>query len=177
MRKPYLLLDIDGVLIPFPSADGTIPPSHTRHSVTPAGRSAPVDVWLDPAHGRMLNALVAEEIVDIHWCTSWRADASVLIGALLGLPCFPHLELPHPDITTSHPNGYLWKRDYVAEWLGAAPAIWIDDDFTDLDHDWAGRREQHGVPTLLVQPGPYRGLEADHLAAVREWIAFLTLAA
>ncbi|MGP3985473.1 HAD domain-containing protein [Streptomyces sp. 3N207] len=177
MRKPYLLLDIDGVLIPFPDADGSVPSSHTRHSVTPTGRAAPVDVWLDPAHGRMIKALLAEEIVAIHWCTSWRADASALIAPILGLPELPHLELPRPNITTSHPNGYLWKRDYVSEWLGEAPVIWIDDDFTDSDHEWGEQREQRRIPTLLVQPDPYRGLEADHLAAVREWVAFPRLAA
>ncbi len=53
---------------------------------------------------------------------------------LLGPPCFPHLELPRANITTSHLNGYLWKRDYAAEWLGEASAIWICDDSTDLDH-------------------------------------------
>ncbi|MGP3973209.1 HAD domain-containing protein [Streptomyces sp. 8N114] len=177
MRKPYLLLDIDGVLIPFPDADGTVPPSHNRHSVTPTGRAAPVDVWLDPAHGSMINALLAENIVDIHWCTSWQADASALIAPILHLPPLPYLELPRSNITTSHPNGYLWKRDYVADCLGEAPVIWIDDDFTDLDHEWAERREEHRVPTLLVQPDPYRGLEADHLAVVREWVALPTLAA
>jgi len=169
MRKPYLLLDIDGVLIPFPVADGTVPPSHNRHSVTPTGRATPVDVWLDPAHGSMINALLAENIVDIHWCTSWQADASTLIAPILGLPRFPNLELPSPDITTSHPNGYLWKRDYVAEWLEEAPAIWIDDDFTDLDHEWAERRNLASAPTLLIQPDRYHGLQSDHLADIRAW--------
>ncbi|MDH6125787.1 hypothetical protein [Kitasatospora sp. GP82] len=37
-------------------------------------------------------------------------------------------------ITTSHPDGYLWKRNHVADWLATAPAVWIDDDFTPLDH-------------------------------------------
>lgn len=39
MRPPYLLLDIDGVLIPFPSADGSTPATHARHDVVPTGRS------------------------------------------------------------------------------------------------------------------------------------------
>ncbi|WTU53655.1 hypothetical protein OG953_14590 [Streptomyces sp. NBC_00057] len=46
-------------------------------------------------------------------CTSWRQDATTLIGPLLDLPPLPHIDLPRPQITTSHPNGYLWKRDHV----------------------------------------------------------------
>ncbi len=38
MTPPYLLLDIDGVLIPFPAADGSTPPTHVRHTVLPTGR-------------------------------------------------------------------------------------------------------------------------------------------
>lgn len=30
MALPYLLLDIDGVLIPFPAADGSTPLTHVR---------------------------------------------------------------------------------------------------------------------------------------------------
>ncbi|OXY87467.1 hypothetical protein BEK98_43855 [Streptomyces diastatochromogenes] len=39
------------------------------------------------------------------------------------LPPFPHIDLPRPHITTSHPNGYLWKRDRVDAWLAGAPVV------------------------------------------------------
>lgn len=116
---------------------------------------------------------VASSLVTPLWCTSWRKDAATIIGPLLGLPDFPCLDLPRPRITTSHPHGYLWKRDHVAPWLGRAPVAWIDDDFTALDHAWAAERAASGHPTLLVQPDPYAGLKPDHLAGVREWAAHL----
>ncbi|MGR8008332.1 HAD domain-containing protein [Streptomyces hypolithicus] len=171
MRLPYLLLDVDGVLIPFPEAGGTTPATHARHDVVPAGRSAdnPVTVWLDPAHGRLLMEVIRTGLVTPVWCTSWRQDATTLIGPLLDLPTWPYVDLPRPQITTSHPNGYLWKRDHVDTWLGEAPAIWIDDDFTSLDHDWATERTTRGVATLLIQPDPRAGLQADHLAEARAW--------
>ncbi|MFE2379374.1 hypothetical protein [Streptomyces sp. NPDC059398] len=173
MRPPYLLIDIDGVLIPFPHADGATPPSHVRYDVVPAGRppETPVPVWLNPEHGPMLTDLIRMRLVAPTWCTSWRHDAITLIGPLLGMPTFPYVDLPRPNITTSHPNGYLWKRDHVDAWLGDAPAAWIDDDFTDLDHAWATARAARGFPTLLVQPDPYVGLLPEHLAAVRDWAA------
>lgn len=172
MRTPYLLLDIDGVLIPFPDADGSPPDSHTRHRVVPTGRSTddPVIIWLNPAHGPLLSEVVRSCLVTPVWCTSWRQDAAALIGPLLGLPPFPHIDLPRLEITTSHPDGYLWKRDYVDTWLEDAPAVWIDDDFTVPDHAWAAERNARGPSTLLIQPDPRVGLQAAHLAEAQAWV-------
>ncbi|GLF96973.1 HAD domain-containing protein [Streptomyces yaizuensis] len=171
MPLPRLLLDIDGVLIPFPTADGSTPPTHIRHTVLPTGRNPgdSVTIWLNPAHGPLLAGLLGSGLVAPVWCTSWRKDATTIIGPLLGLPEFPCLDLPRPQITTSHPNGYLWKRDHVSPWLGGDPVAWIDDDFTALDHTWAAERTARGNPTLLIQPDAYAGLQPPHLADAHTW--------
>ncbi|MEV5709715.1 HAD domain-containing protein [Actinoallomurus sp. NPDC052274] len=175
MNPIHLLLDIDGVLIPFPARNGSTPSSHVRHDVVPTNRKPekPVPIWLNPHHGRMINDVIDARLVTPVWCTSWRQDAAGLIGPLLGLPPFPYLELPRPQITTSHPNGYLWKRDHVDAWLADAPAVWIDDDFTAADHDWALHRTEAGSPTLLIQPDPFAGLLPEHLLRALTWAARL----
>lgn len=178
MRPPYLLLDVDGVLIPFPETDGTTPATHARHDVVPTGRNAeePVAIWRNPAHGPMLMDVIRAGLVTPLWCTSWRQDATTLIGPLLGLPPFPHIDLPRPHITTSHPNGYLWKRDHVDAWLADAPVVWIDEDFTLLDHEWAAARASHGAPTRLIQPDPRIGLQSEHLGVLLSWAANMAVA-
>ncbi|QCX79882.1 hypothetical protein C9F11_31475 [Streptomyces sp. YIM 121038] len=175
MRQPYLLLDIDGVLIPFPGDNGAAPATHVRYDVVPIGRGAddPVAIWLNPDHGPLLMDVFRVGTLCPTWCTSWRRDATALIGPLLGLPPLPYVDLPRPQITTSHPNGYLWKRDYVDTWLGDAPAVWIDDDFTGLDHAWSEARTARGSATLLIQPDHHVGLKVEHLAQVTAWAAWM----
>lgn len=171
MRQiPYLLLDIDGVLIPFPAKDRSIP-AHTRHQVRMTGRADPVRVWLNHQHGRLITDAIATGVIRPVWCTSWRSDAPGVIGPLLGVQPFEYIELPRLPITSSHPEGYLWKRDHVETWLGPAPVVWIDDDFTPADHRWAADRTAVGCPTLLIQPDPYVGLQPEHIAAALEWAA------
>ncbi|MBB5933991.1 HAD domain-containing protein [Streptomyces zagrosensis] len=166
---PFLLLDIDGVLIPFPDQDKSTPATHTRHQVYMTGYPDPIWVWLNPEHGPLITDAINTGLVRPVWCTSWRIDAPRLIGPLLGLPDFEHIELPRLPITTSHPDGYLWKRDHVERWLAGAPAVWIDDDFTPLDHQWAADRTSSGSATLLVGPDPHAGLRPEHVLTALEW--------
>jgi hypothetical protein len=172
-----LYLDIDGVLIPGPDDHGNTPATHYAHHVTPSGYDKPVTIWLNPHHGPQLRELIADTGLNPVWCTSWRADASRLIAPHLDLPAWPHVPLPHLPLTTSHPDGYLWKRDHLAKHAAGAPFAWIDDDFTPADHAWATTRTTSGRPALLVQPNHRTGLQAEHLRSVRTWATALATAA
>jgi Swiss Army Knife RNA repair-like protein len=166
-----LYLDIDGVLIPGPDSDGSIPATHQVDRVVPQGYDEPVEIWLNPNHGPQLLGLLDATSLEPVWCTSWRADAPRLIGPRLGLPPWPHVPLPRLPLKTSHPNGYLWKRDYVDTHAAGAPFAWIDDDFTTADHAWAAARCAAGHATLLVQPEHRIGILPKHLHAVLAWAA------
>lgn len=160
-------LDIDGVFIRFPGLDGQR--AARPHSPEVVPTDAPVPIWLTARLGALVADLLAAEDVEGVWASSWQADADTLIGPRLGIPPIGHIPLGRPNITTSHPRGYLWKRDPVSAWLANRPAAWIDDDFTRLDHAWAARRNTAGIPTLLIQPDPHVGLRPDHVSQVREW--------
>jgi hypothetical protein len=166
----YVLCDIDGVHIPFPGPNGEIPLGFEPHHVTPTGYSDPVKIWLNPATGRLLTAALAALPAEPLWCSSWRGDSAPLIGSRLGLASWGCIDLPRLPLTTSHPNGYLWKRDTVAELVSnGQPLVWIDDDFTDLDHAWAADRTATGAATLLIEPDPYHGLRAADLEPLGSW--------
>ncbi|MEV1241830.1 hypothetical protein [Nonomuraea sp. NPDC049750] len=154
----HLLCDIDGVHIPFPSPNGQTPTGFHTHHVAPTGYEDPVKIWLNPATGSLVLDLATRYGLTPLWCTSWRADAAPLIGTRLGLPIWDHIDLPRLPLTTSHPDGYLWKRDTITELFTDQPLIWIDDDFTPADHSWARDRTEARVLTILIQPDPYIGL-------------------
>ncbi|RKS07200.1 hypothetical protein DFP74_2857 [Nocardiopsis sp. Huas11] len=165
---PYLLLDVDGVLNPFPGPGGSLPPGHRPHRVPFNGHPG-VPVWLNPDHGTWITATRALGLVRPVWASSWMGEADRLIGPRLGLGPVPYIDLGDPGALARHPHGYLWKRDPVGAWAAQEPLVWIDDDFAQPDHDWARERAINGVPTLLIQPDPYQGLQRGHIDAVRLW--------
>lgn len=171
MTRIFFLCDIDGVLIPFPADDGAIPQTHREHWARFSGKAEPVRIWLDPDHGPLLARFVEHAGVEPTWCSTWRQDCAPEIGARLGLPTWPSIPLPTPPTDSSHQAGHLWKQPHVAAFAGEAALIWIDDDFTDLDHAWAADRHASGLPTLLIEPDPYVGLITQHIDAAVAWAA------
>lgn len=173
MIRILLICDIDGVLIPFPAADGQIPATHAVDWAQFTGKDEPVRIWLNPAHGEQLISLVETTGAEPAWCSTWREDSAPQIGARLGLPAWPSVQLPTPPTDSGHQDGHLWKHPHVIEHARDAALIWIDDDFTAADHAWAGERAAAGNPTLLIEPDPYIGLTAQHIDAALAWVAGL----
>lgn len=97
ITSPYLLLDVDGVLNPFPGPGGSLPPGHRPHRVNLAGRPA-VPVWLHPDHGVWLDALRSMGLVRPVWATSWMSEADRLLSPRLGLGTIPPSNLAPPSI-------------------------------------------------------------------------------
>lgn len=140
--RPLLLVDVDGVLQPV---GRSVPPGYERFTDDQS------DVVLCREHGVWLGKLA--EKFDLVWATTWGATANHAIGARLGLPDLPHIELANLPRTGTR------KLAAVAQYVGDRATAWIDDELYEDALSWAAGRAH---PTLLRRPAPGVGLtEAD----------------
>ena len=149
--KPLLLLDVDGVLNPFPEC----PDGFEGHDFFPEDDEP---VRLARVHGEWLRELGgAFEVV---WATGWGDEANSVLCPFFGLP--EYAVVPMPPI----PFGPEEKVPAVAEYAGERPAAWVDDSIGEHARDWARSRLS---PTLLVSVDPARGLARDHVDELVVW--------
>lgn len=155
--RPALLLDVDGVLNPYDAPER--PAGYEEHRYQPGLLWGPdgLRVWLNPQHGAMLTTFAREHGLELVWATTWEQQANAWIAPRVGLG-----ELPVIRFGT----GAVVKRPKVRDWAGERPLAWIDDMFTEVDHEWAAQRT---APTLLVPVAPHVGLRQGDLKAVAEW--------
>lgn len=79
------------------------------------------------------------------WCTNRRKDVTTIIGPLLRLPDFPHLDLPRPQITAGHPTLLLHTDPYVG--LQSAHLVTV--------REWASLQEvATGSPEAVQRQAP-----------------------
>jgi hypothetical protein len=150
--KPLLLLDVDGVFIPYAATE---PPVGFRR-YTLLGEPA----WLAPHHGDWLRPL--GDRFQLTWATGWEHDANRLIAPILGLPALPVIEFPRDA------SGRFAKLPTLTQAVGERPLAWVDDELTPAAHDWASRRQR---PTLLLDADPAIGLTEEHVAALAAFAA------
>lgn len=161
--RPLLLLDFDGPLNPYRAK--VIPTGYQRHEIVEGTKTWVV--LLNQQHGNELNALT--EHFHLVWATSWEHGANRLIAPLLGLPG----DLPvivWPPGARDNPRGQrrLWKTQYVAEWVGGRPFVWIDDEVNRHDRAYLNSRDGLG-PHLLHRVEASRGLVRADFDTVRGW--------
>lgn len=99
VSPPFLLIDVDGVLNPFPGPGGSVPPGYRPCRLSPDGH-ADVPVRLDPDHGSWIPAISSGGLVRPVWATSWAGEADRLIAPRLNLPRLP----PHRVGDTGRPH-------------------------------------------------------------------------
>lgn len=147
--RPYLLLDVDGVLSPTTDA---VPPGFRRVE-TPDFRVAVSD-----QHGRWLTEL--SEFFVLVWATSWGERANAVYAKLLGLPALEVIRLPRPS---AKPD---WKLPAIASWAGSKALAWVDDEIGETASRWAAERD---APTLCLRTNGAVGLREHQVAALRSF--------
>jgi Swiss Army Knife RNA repair-like protein len=140
--KPLLLLDVDGVLIPYAATKQ--PAGFELHELLNE------QVWLAPHHGAWLRPLC--DLFQLVWATGWEHDANRLIGAILGLPALPVIEFPR------NADGRFTKLPTIIRFATGRPLIWIDDELTHAAHAWAAGRTP---PARLIDVDPTIGLTEE----------------
>lgn len=165
MRKPLLLLDVDGPLNPFAAKPTQRPDGYETHRLTPAGWREPLRVWLNPTHGPMLLKLA--DTVELVWATTWTDQANTLIGPRIGLPELPVIPVMQPSWKDRGPH--IWKMAAVRAYVGDRPFAWFDDDFTKADLAWAEECTAAGSPILLLPINPSVGIVQADVDRVADW--------
>jgi hypothetical protein len=147
-----LLLDVDGVLIPYAAAEP--PPGFRRYTLL--GET----VWLAPHHGDWLRPLA--DTFQLVWATGWEHEANRLIAPILGLPVLPVIEFPRDE------SGRFAKLPTLMQAVGDRPLAWVDDELIPPAHAWAARRH---TPTLLLDADPAIGLTQEMVARIAAFAA------
>lgn len=150
MKKPVLLLDVDGVLnvidrkgfcrkrkiVLFVTIRGELFP----HSFYPKPLTLPFLRW-------------AWRHFDVHWLTAWRQTANS-IADWAGLPQVPSLVEDPKKMKRLYKRAARakdkakawgaidWKIEVVKDWFSRSKRtiLWIEDGISEEAHEWIGRR-------------------------------------
>jgi hypothetical protein len=149
--QPFLLMDVDGVLNPYPDC----PDGFSEYAFFPQD---PDPVRLNRIHGTWLREL-AEHFTMV-WATGWGKDAN--------LHLCPHFELPELPVIEFPPLPFepAAKVPAVDAFVGNRAAAWVDDVVTPEARKWSERRK---APTLLVEVDPSIGLTRDAVEVLLAW--------
>ncbi len=150
LTKPLLLLDVDGVRIPYAAQEH---PTHFR-SYTLLDEL----VGLAPCHGTWLQRLC--DLFHIVWATGWEQAANRLIAPILRLPAFPVIEFPRDG------TGRFNKFPIISQIVPDHPLVWSDDELPAQAHLWAAQRR---IATLLIDADPAQGLTEEMVAACEQF--------
>ena len=155
MTKPWLLIDIDGVLNPTWGNLG-VEENGARVEHVPTN-SGTFRVVFPKGHAEMLLAM--QDSFNLAWCTWWMDEANGSFRELAGLPELPVVRFDRRRDGFSKVPGIL-------RFVGDTPFVWLDDDVTI--HEAEELRESHSS-FMVVEVNPYSGLTQEHLNVAREW--------
>jgi HAD domain in Swiss Army Knife RNA repair proteins len=148
---PLLLLDVDGVLNPYPDC----PPGFAEYALFAVDDEP---VRLADVHGEWLHELAHR--FRLVWATAWRSEANRILCPQFQLPELPVIAFPEV------PFDPATKVPAIDAFVGDLPVAWIDDVVTPEARQWARHREE---PTLLVEVDPAVALTRSAVDSLLAW--------
>ena len=166
--QPILAVDVDGVL--NACNDGPPAPGWQDARVHPHGsRGRGFRIRYNAAHGARLQAIAEEASAELVWCTTWEEMANQYIRQLVGLPELPWvpMEPGRAGLKFSQRASVgMTKAAAMRSYAGDRPFCWLDDE-----PDAADELRDCPVPHLVVHVDHSLGLQDEHFAAARAWLA------
>lgn len=164
--KPILLLDVDGVLNPFPFDARRSSDWHFEEFISTKASGG----WTLHISKEMGDALWDLDC-DIRWLTTWEDHAHHNIGGpVFGWPTLP--------VFFKDEGSFFWKADRVKRLLQkpGPPVIWVDDDLEEVAkciEDWD---EFDPYERLHMWPGIQSsvGLTKDDIQCLESLVRELT---
>jgi hypothetical protein len=160
--RPLLLMDVDGVLNPYPDC----PDGFTEYDFFPEDDEP---VRLAAIHREWLHDLA--ESFTMVWATGWGPDANRLLCPHFGLPELPVISFPpvpfDPAAKVQSIAAFTAaKVPAIADFATEHAVAWVDDVVTPEARRWAQARS---YPTLLVEVDHRIGLTRDDVDSLLAW--------
>jgi hypothetical protein len=172
VARPWLFLDLDGVVSPLPTRDVEDPEEKFR---IPAGHvSWPGALYRMHVDERLPAwATQLDTVYDVVWATSWQSDVRKWVAEPLGLPEWPALTWPLAG-PVAHRFGrsrVRFKAQAIHARLHAEPRpfAWADDHLSRRVPPRPIR--ELGLAHLLIRPQPLTGLTSEHVAQLLAFAA------
>lgn len=167
---PVWLLDVDGVLNASSRPGWHAQP--TRRYAYAGGHEFKFR-WA-PSLIDALHALIRSDLVEVRWATSWINDIGQ-VNRLLTMP----LDLPlafalptdlRPATDALHDAAEDAKRTAALDIARAGRRLLWTDDEAIFPIGTSERDELITAGALLIEPDARRGLQPEHIEAIRTWL-------
>ena len=156
--RPYIFLDVDGVLNFFSKRPVGFVTQGTVNGCT-------YQLRMNKDHGQWLLDLAEKTGAELAWGTTWQHQANTEVGPQIGLPELPVVTFRDDERTTVS----WWKGNGVNRFAGKRPFVWFDDEW-DLENVMA---DLTITPHKIIRVSPEVWLLKAHVDEAYDWLMAL----